>query len=77
MSGEVVYGTAVFSDSRPGVIEVTEEGETDSEPYQGPKEGPPGVRHLHPTGWQNVPGQTWDQDQTGAWHVRVFRHEGE
>jgi hypothetical protein len=72
---EIVYGTAVYRESEPGLITVTEEGDEAGEPYRGPATGPPGIRDLHPTPWQNVPGQEWDQDRTGAWHVSVFRHE--
>ena len=70
-----IYGTAVYAAARPGVIEITEDGQEYGEPYRGPAEGPPGTRHLVPTPWANVPGQAWEADETGAWHVRVFRHQ--
>jgi hypothetical protein len=72
-----LYGTAVYADAKPGVITVTQDGQVYAEAFQGPREGPPRIRHLHPTPWKNVPGQGWAQDQTGAFHVRVYRHKGE
>jgi hypothetical protein len=74
MSDTIVYGTAVFEDAKPGVISVTEDGQVYGQAFQGPAAGPPGCRHLAPLPWANVPGQHWSADETGAWHVRVFRH---
>ena len=73
MSGQV-YGTAVYADALPGEITVTQDGDETGAKFQGPRDGPPGTRHLVPTPWAHVPGQSWQTDETGAWYIRVYRH---
>lgn len=70
---DFVYGVAVYRTAEPGVIMITREGDVFGEPYQGPAEAPPKRRDLTPTPWKNVPGQEWAQDETGAWHISVYR----
>jgi hypothetical protein len=70
-----VYGTAVYRSARPGEIEVTRDGDEYGERFQGPAAGPPRRIHLAPTPWRVVPDADWDQDETGAWWIRVEQDE--
>ena len=72
---DFIYGTAVYKDAKPGEIVVTQDGQVYGEAFRGPAEGPPRGIHLAPLPWAGVPGQQWAADETGAWHVRVFRHQ--
>ena len=68
-----VYGTAVYRTADAATIVVTQDGHVYGESFQGPATGPPKRHHLAPTPWKNVPGAEWDQDETGCWHIKVYR----
>ena len=74
MSAGVVWGTAEFRISLPGVVIVTEDGGQPQEvPYPHARDVPT-TRALSQTKWSAAPGGTWTEGRAGCWRIRVFRH---
>lgn len=74
MSDGIVWATAEYRVSLPGVLIITEDGGVPCEITYPHARDVPTTRALTGTAWAAAPGGTWNEGKPGSWRIRVYRH---